>query len=98
MKPNNQPNTNKNDGPKDKIGGFWKHEFTSASGQKENYLSGMIEIDGKKIEVVLFKNNGKAKALSDGDKPNAKNWPDYELLLSRKQKDKNSSNENPDIL
>lgn len=53
----------------EKIGSFWVKKI---KGKDEKYLSGFIEIEGKKYIVLLFKNNKK----QDG-----KNHPDWELFL-----------------
>ena len=43
---------------KKNIGALWQHE--SRNGAK--YLSGVIEIDGKKHDIVVFKNTFKEEA------------------------------------
>lgn len=56
---------------KQSIGAFWLKE--SKSGTK--YMSGVIEIDGAKHDIVVFKNSYKKE-----DKQ-----PDYRIYLSDKQ-------------
>lgn len=53
------------------IGAFWKRQSSSQS-----FLSGKIEIEGKKLEVVLFSNRYKEKD----------NQPDYRLYISPETK------------
>lgn len=53
----------------DRIGALWVKE--SKNGQK--FMSGNIEIDGQKIDVVVFKND-------KGDNPKR---PDYSILKSK---------------
>jgi hypothetical protein len=53
-----------------RIGAFWKKERNG-----ESFLSGELEMDGKKIYVSLFKNNKKVKP----------NQPDFNLVLSKNQ-------------
>lgn len=55
-----------------KFGAFWERE-----GQSGPFLSGQIEIGEKKLNVILFKNNTKAK----------ENFPDWELFLSAKEEE-----------
>jgi hypothetical protein len=52
------------------IGALWAKD---SGGNK--FLSGEIEIDGKKTRIVIFKNNRKEKETH----------PDYNILLSDKQ-------------
>jgi len=59
--------TNKNNWKEREIGAFWKRESSS-----QKFLSGKIEIEGKKMEVILFTNRFKEKD----------NQPDYRLYLS----------------
>lgn len=54
------------------IGALWLNE--SKSGTK--YMSGVIEVDGQKIKVVVFRN----KYKEEGD-----NKPDYRILKSEEQ-------------
>jgi len=49
-----------------KIGGGWIKQ-----GKKMEYISAQIEIDGKKINFMIFKNTRKAK----------ENHPDYEICM-----------------
>jgi hypothetical protein len=58
----------------DKIGALW--ENTTGKGQK--YLSGQIEIDGKKIRIVAFKNGYKKE-----DK-----HPDWNIMISRPKEER----------
>lgn len=60
----------KTDWSKREIGAFWTKENA-----KGKYLSGSLEIEGKKIKVVMFPNRYK-----DNDKK-----PDYVLYLSQEQ-------------
>ena len=54
----------------DKIGALWV---------KRDFLSGNIEIDGKKIPIVCFKNTLK----KEGEKT-----PDYNILISKPREEK----------
>ena len=56
----------------DKIGAFWQR-----SGAKGEYLSGQIELNGEKINVIAFKNGRKSKS----------NHPDWILYLQRPRQD-----------
>ena len=58
----------------DKIGALWIKESI-----KGNFLSGNIEIDGKKIPIVCFKNTLK----KEGEKT-----PDYNILISKPREEK----------
>lgn len=51
------------------IGAFWK----KISVKGTNYMSGNIEINGKKIQLVVFEN-----------KKEKENQPDYKIYLSEK--------------
>lgn len=62
---------NKNVWKDREIGAFWKRQSSSQS-----FLSGKIEIEGKKLEVVLFSNRYKEKD----------NQPDYRLYISPEPK------------
>lgn len=52
------------------IGALWTHE--SKDGNK--YLSGVVEVDGKKVDIVVFKNKYKKESKH----------PDFQIFLSRK--------------
>jgi len=58
----------------DKIGALWIK--TSVKG---DFLSGNIEIDGKKIPIVCFKNTLKKEG---------ENTPDYNILISKPREEK----------
>ena len=60
------------------IGGLWS--YTSKAG--ENYMSGSIEIEGKKHKFVVFKNKYKQQ----------NNHPDYKIFPAR---DNEAKKENP---
>jgi uncharacterized protein (DUF736 family) len=64
---------NKTDWKEREIGAFWKRESPS-----QKFLSGKIEVEGKKLEVILFTNKYKEKD----------NQPDYRLFLSVDDKPK----------
>lgn len=64
---------NKTDWKEREIGAFWKRESSS-----QKFLSGKIEVEGKKLEVILFTNKYKEKD----------NQPDYRLFLSVDDKPK----------
>ena len=49
-----------------KIGGLWLKD-----GQKGKFFSGQLELDGKKIDILVFKND-------KGDNPKR---PDYQIML-----------------
>jgi|TARA_R110000744_G_scaffold91125_5_gene176943 uncharacterized protein (DUF736 family) len=65
--------TNKSEWKEREIGAFWKRESPN-----QKFLSGKIEIEGKKLEVVLFSNRFKEKD----------NQPDYRLYLSADKQSK----------
>jgi uncharacterized protein (DUF736 family) len=65
--------TNKSEWTEREIGAFWKRESPN-----QKFLSGKIEIEGKKLEVVLFSNRFKEKD----------NQPDYRLYLSADKQSK----------
>ena len=56
---------------KKSIGALWTH----TSKKEEKYLTGSVEIDGRKIDIVVFKNKFK-----DQDKQ-----PDFKIFLSEKR-------------
>ena len=58
----------------EKIGALWIKAST-----RGDFLSGNIEIDGKKIPIVCFKNTLK----KEGEKT-----PDYNILISKLREDK----------
>ena len=58
----------------DKIGALWIK--TSVKGE---FLSGNIEVDGKKIPIVCFKNTLK----KEGEKT-----PDYNILIAKPREEK----------
>ena len=58
----------------DKVGALWIK--TSVKG---DFLSGNIEVDGKKIPIVCFKNTLK----KEGEKT-----PDYNILISKPREEK----------
>ena len=57
----------------DKIGALW-----SNTGKQGEYLSGSIEIDGKKIGIVCFKNTYKKD----------EKHPDWNILISKPKEEK----------
>jgi hypothetical protein len=57
------------------IGGLWLKE-SNKTGKK--YMSGNIEIDGRKIKVVVFKNTKK-----DQSNPADEKKPDYRIFESK---------------
>ena len=78
----------KSDWSKREMGAFWTRESS-----KGKYLSGSIELEGKKVKVVMFPNRYK-----DNDKK-----PDYVLYLSQDtpntgQTNQSQKNEIPDTL
>lgn len=78
----------KSDWSKREIGAFWTRESS-----KGKYLSGSIELEGKKVKVVMFPNRYK-----DNDKK-----PDYVLYLSQEtssteQANQSQKKEIPDTL
>lgn len=52
----------------DELGALWLKE-----GKSGKYMSGRIEVNGEKINIVVFKNTYKEK----------ENQPDYKILRSR---------------
>jgi len=58
----------------DKIGALWIKTST-----KGEFLSGNIEVDGKKIAIVCFRNTLK----KEGEKT-----PDYNILISKPREEK----------
>ena len=56
---------------KKSIGALWTH----VSKKEEKYLTGSVEIDGRKVDIVVFKNKFK-----DQDKQ-----PDFKIFLSEKR-------------
>ena len=74
---------NKNNWKEREIGAFWKRE---SSNQK--FLSGKIEIEGKKMEVVMFTNNFKEKD----------NQPDYRLYLSEDRRAKLETSDQEELI
>ena len=52
-------------------GALWKHESKAG----ETYLSGVVEIDGKKVDIVVFKNKYKEEPKH----------PDYRIFPSTPQ-------------
>ena len=65
----------------DKVGALWIK--TSVKG---DFLSGNIEVDGKKIPIVCFKNTLK----KEGEKT-----PDYNILISKPREEKKDDNSCP---
>ena len=64
-----------------KIGGGWIKQ-----GKKMEYISAQIEIDGKKINFMIFKNTRKAKETH----------PDYEICMrDDNEKKENNAEEKP---
>ena len=57
----------------DSIGALWKK-----TGQKGEYMTGEVEVNGVKQRIVVFKNSYKEK----------ENQPDYRILASKPQGDK----------
>jgi hypothetical protein len=57
------------------IGGLWLKE-SNKTGKK--YMSGNIEIDGRKIKIVVFKNTKK-----DANNPADEKKPDYRIFESK---------------
>lgn len=55
----------------DKIGALWLKD-----GKKGKYFSGVIEVSGQKIGVVVFKNNHKTEDR----------YPDYDILVCKPRK------------
>jgi len=62
----------------DQIGAMWIKE-----GQRGKYMSGVIEINGEKINIVVFKNGYKKE-----DK-----HPDYRILKSRPKSEQYGNSE-----
>jgi|TARA_R110000824_G_scaffold204158_1_gene388838 hypothetical protein len=60
------------------IGAFWTQE-----GKKGKYLTGYVEIEGKKIRVVMFPNRHKINEKA----------PDYKLYISKEKPEPLSSKE-----
>lgn len=56
----------------DELGALWLKD-----GKNGKYMSGRIEINGEKINIVVFKNTYKEK----------ENQPDYKILRSRPKTD-----------
>jgi len=56
-----------------KIGGLW---LSSSTNQKAPFAKGEIEVDGKKIKIIVWKNSYK----QSGDKK-----PDYQIEIDRKE-------------
>ena len=56
-----------------KIGGLW---LSTSQNPKAPFAKGEIEVDGKKIRIVLWKNSYK----QDGDKK-----PDYQIEIDRRE-------------
>jgi len=56
-----------------KIGGLW---LSTSQNPKAPFAKGEIEVDGKKIRIVVWKNHYK----QDGDKK-----PDYQIEIDRKE-------------
>lgn len=75
---------NRGEKVENKLGALWLKE----SGKGKKYMSGNIEINGEKIQIVVFKN----------DKGGVETRPDYQIFKSEKREQVvNANNESEEI-